>query len=393
MLAWRSRASWLTGRWEESLSSANAAVAALEGLPESPQLARALARLSQVEMLKHKVESVGHAKEAIAVAKRVGDSFAEVNARINLFTELATRGHAPDPEEVIEIVNQAIEAGVHEEAYRAIVNFIWSAHGYVSLAEIERVNVEAQRHLAAVPPPVSIGPYLELSTAALLLLPAGRWQEVDETVGAAGEVALITATSRLVWLGLVGGLAMRRGDLKTAEPVIEELQAKALASGEAQRIVPMACVALPWLSIAGKPDELRSLTEQVLTILDGRWPSVLSAVPVVRALAAAGEGELLRRTIDSMRRTASEAQTAKLRTTVTAGEGLLALMEQRSGEAVEQLTAAVQRELELGFAFDAACLELDLARALDADGQEDAAAEARTRAASVLESLGCVNAF
>jgi hypothetical protein len=155
----------------------------------------------------------------------------------------------------------------------------------------------------------------------------------------------------------------------------------------------MACVALPWLSIAGKPDELRSLTEQVLTILDGRWPSVLSAVPMVRALAAAGEGELLRRTIDSMRRTASEAQTAKLRTTVTAGEGLLALMEQRSGEAVDLLAAAVERERELGYVFDAACLELDLARALETNGQEDAAAEARTHAASVLESLGCVNAF
>jgi class 3 adenylate cyclase/tetratricopeptide (TPR) repeat protein len=392
VLAWRSRACWLTGRWDESLSSANAAVAALEGLTESPQLARALARLSQIEMLKHRVESVGHAEEAIAVARRVGDSFAEVNARINLFTEMATRGHPPGPEDVLEIVNRSVEAGVHDEAYRAIVNFIWSAHGYVPLVEIERVTVEARRQ-AAVTPPASIGGYLELSIAAMLFLPAGRWQEVDEILAAAGEVALTTATSRLVWLGLVGGLAMRRGDLEAAAPLLEELQAKALASGEAQRIVPMTCVALPWLSIASKPDELRSLAEEVLTILDGRWPSVLSAVPVVRALAAAGEAELLQRTIDSMRRTASEAQTAKLQTTLTAGEGLLALMEQRTREAVEQLAAAVERERELGYVYDAACLELDLARALEADGQGASAAETRSRALSVLEPLGCVNAY
>ena len=65
VLAWRSRTSWLTGRWEEAFSTANAAVAALDGLPESPQLARALARLSQIEMLKHRVEAIGHAEQAI----------------------------------------------------------------------------------------------------------------------------------------------------------------------------------------------------------------------------------------------------------------------------------------------------------------------------------------
>jgi hypothetical protein len=181
--------------------------------------------------------------------------------------------------------------------------------------------------------------------------------------------------------------------VQAAEPLLDELQPGALASGEGQRIVPMACVALPWLLITERPHELRALAGQVLTILDGRWPYVLSAVPVVRALAAAGEADLLRRTIDSMRPTGGEAQTAKLGTSLTAGEGLLALMEQRAGEAVEKLTAAIERERALGYVFDAACLELDLARALEADDREDAAAEARTHAASVLEPLGCVNAF
>src|SRR4029450_9503744 len=79
-LGLRSRVCWLSGRWVEALSSANAAVAALAGLPESPQLARALARRSQVEMLKQRPEAVDHAREAIAVARRVGDSFAEPDA-------------------------------------------------------------------------------------------------------------------------------------------------------------------------------------------------------------------------------------------------------------------------------------------------------------------------
>ena len=392
VLGWHSRTSWMSGHWDNALSSANAAVSALDGLPESPQLARALARLSQIEMLKNRLESINHAQEAIAVAGRVGDAFAEVNARINLFTEQASRGTGPDPNDVLDIVDRAIDAGVYEEAWRAIINFIWSGHGYLPLDEIERVAAEAQRR-TAVTPPVSVGPYLELSIAGLLFLPTGRWQEVDEVLRETGAVAQAMANTRLYWLTIVASLALRRGNVQAAEPLLDELQPGALASGEGQRIVPMACVALPWLLIKERPHELRALAEQVLTILDGQWQYVLSAVPVVRALAAAGEADLLQRTIDSMRPTGGEAQTAKLGTSLTAGEGLLALMEQRAGEAIEKLTAAIERERSLGYVFDAACLELDLARALEADDREDAAAEARTHAASVLEPLGCVNAF
>jgi tetratricopeptide (TPR) repeat protein len=393
VLAWRSRASWLTGRWDEAFASATAAVAALDGLPESPQLARALARLSQIEMLKHRDESIGHAESAIAVARRVGDSFAEVNARINLLTEQATRGQAPDADDLIDIVERAVEAGVYEEAYRGIVNFIWSALGYIPLAEIERVFLQAQQAARGVAYPVSIGPYLELSTAAMLFLPAGRWQEVDEIVGAAGEVALNTATSRLVWLGLHGGMAMRRGDLQTAEPLIDELRPKALASGEAQRIVPMASVAVPWLVVTKRTEELKSLVDEMLTILDGQWPAVLTAVPIVRALAAAGAEEGLERTLESMRRTPSETQTAMLAISLTVGGALLALLQLRTGDAVQGLSAAVEAERELGYAYDAACLELDLVRAFEAQGDTAAAEEARGRAASVLEPLAVVNAF
>ena len=217
VLAWRSRVCWLTGRWDETFSSANAAVAALDGLPESPQLARALARRSQIEMLKHHDDAIPHAEEAIAVARRVGDLFAEVNARINLFTEQATWGIAPDPDELLDIVDLAREAGVYDEAYRAIVNFLWSAPGYIPLDEAERAAVEARRHLGDVTPPSSIGFYVELSRVNMLSLSAGRWHEVDEVIGTPDEAVRTMATNRIVWLALVGGMAMRRGDLQAAQ--------------------------------------------------------------------------------------------------------------------------------------------------------------------------------
>ncbi len=389
-LGWRSRVCWLTGRWDEALSSANAAVAALDGLPESRQLARALARRSQIEMLKHHPDAVDHATEAIAVARRVGDSFAEVNARINLFTEQATRGVATDPDELLAIVGAARDSGAYEEAYRAIVNFIWSAVGYLPVSRIELVALEARGLIVDFPPPESVGPYLELSVAAMLLVPAGRWAEA-EAILAECEAGPEIAAPRILWLWLVGGLALRRGDVEAAAPLLTELRSLALSSGEPQRIVPMACVVLPWLMLVDERDDLRSLTEQIVASLDGQWPSVLTIVPIVRTLAALRETELLSRITDSIRRTPYVS--AELETSLAAAEGLLALQQGRADDAVERLTAAAKTERERGYTYDAACLELDLAAALEAAGNRTGAEEVRGRSASVLEELGCVNPF
>jgi hypothetical protein len=67
---------------------------------------------------------------------------------------------------------------------------------------------------------------------------------------------------------------------------------------------------------------------------------------------------------------------------------LVALLQGRAGEAVEQLERATERERRLGRTYPAACLELDLADALEAAGRADTAKEVRARAASVLERSG-----
>jgi class 3 adenylate cyclase/tetratricopeptide (TPR) repeat protein len=389
-LGLRSRVCWLSGRWDEALSSAEGAVAALAGLPESPQLARALARKSQIEMLKQRPESVDHAMEAIAVARRVGDPYAELNARINIFTQEGTRGVAPDPDDIRSIVDAAVEAGEYEEGYRAIVNFIWSASGYLPVDRIELVVSEARGRLADVPAPRSIGPYLEVSAALCLLVPSARWREADAVLAGFGERQQ-EVTMRLVLLVVAGGLAFRRGDAETSKELLEGLRPLALASGEPQRIIPMAAVVLPWLARIGELEELRSLTNEILAVVDRQWAAVLDAVPVVRALAEADDMQLLVRTTESIRET--PGLSAQAQTAVIAADGLLALLQGRSWEAVEQLELAIERKRQLGRAYDVACLELDLARALEAAGETAASNEVRARAASVLEPLGCVNPF
>lgn len=390
VLALRSRVCWMTGRWEEALEAANGAVSALTGLPESDQLARALARRSQIEMLKNRHEAIEHSLEAIAVADRVGDIFANVNARINLFTARAAEGNGPDADEVLDIVGAAASVGAHEEAYRAIVNFVWSALGFLPVERIESVAAAGRK--GRLPPPPIIAAYLELSVAGMLFVPAGRWAEAEAVLDGIDGPAL-SATSNLLWRPTVGGLALRRGDRAAADESLAELRPLAMASGEPQRIVPMACVVLPWLLISGKLDELRAVAEEVLAAVDGQWPAVLSVDAVVRTLVAAGELELLAATTDSLRRSASGSHAGRRGISLMAAEGLSALAADRVDEAVSHLSAAIAREDELGFAYDSVCLKLELARALERAGETAVAAEKRQEATSVLTALGCVNPF
>jgi hypothetical protein len=201
----------------------------------------------------------------------------------------------------------------------------------------------------------------------------------------------MAATARLAFLTVSGALALRRGQAESTRQLVEELQPLALASGEQQRIIPMACIALPWFVISGDRERLRTLTENLLASADRRWPAVLEAVPIVRALATADETELLERTAESLRTTPGVAASAQ--TALIAAEGLLALGRADAAQAVERLETASERERELGGRYTLACLELDLARALEAAGETERAQQARRRAVSVLEPLGCVNPF
>jgi hypothetical protein len=200
----------------------------------------------------------------------------------------------------------------------------------------------------------------------------------------------LNATARLLWRPLSGALALRRGDLATAAERLEGLWELALASGEPQRTVPSAAAVFPWLRIAGRTDELRAAVPALVESAEDEWPIVHSTAGILRALAAADELDLLGLALEAMRRS-SGSDAARLAVSVSVGDALLALAEGRADEAVERLRAAVARDEGLGFAFDAACLRLELARALAAAGRGDEEAVVRAEAERFLSALACVH--
>ena len=250
ILGWRSRVSWLTGRWAEALESAEEAVAALSGLPESVQLARAVARRSQIEMLRNRPTALERSREAVEIAERVGDEYSIINSWINLMTvEASQHGKGPDPDEVRSISQRAAAIGAHEDATRVLVNFTWSATGYLPISQIESVVRTAMKKVFV---PESIADYLDLSIGWMLQLPAGRWDELDDPLERLGRKPPGGATSLLILRPLSGSLAWRRGELGKAETWLAGLHDVSVESGEAQRIVPSATAVVPWLHLTGE---------------------------------------------------------------------------------------------------------------------------------------------
>jgi class 3 adenylate cyclase len=391
-LAWSSRVYWLLGRQADAHLAASEAVEAMRGLPSSPELAWALARRSQLEMLASVPRAAESAREAIAVSRRVGEKSAEANARINLLTAEANEGVPPDAGEVREIIGLALQAGASEEAYRAVVNFLWSVHPFLPVDDLERTLADLCAPLEEVPPLELFGSYLELSRASILYLPTGRWAAADEIVGR--HPSPEWSSGRIVCCEIAGGLAFRRGDLARAAPTVAELVETALPTGEPQRIVPAANVAGAFGAVTGDRVLLRRVTEAVHAIAHMRWVSTFSTVPLLRALSHAGETELLTDLVALLDDLAhSQEPRGHHQGSLDAGRGLLALHEGRPSEAIDGLGAAAAFERSLGRSYAAACVELELAGAFELAGEQQSAEDVRRIARVVLDPLGCVNAY
>jgi hypothetical protein len=343
-------------------------------------------------MLSGAESAVASATEAIDVSRLAGDPAAEANARINLVTARANEGTPPGAAEVGEIVELALRAGVTEEAYRAVVNFLWSAQPFLSVDALKRAFAELHARLEQVPPLELFGSYLDLSCASILHVPTGRWAVVEEVVEQ--NPSREAASGRIVRCELAAGLGVRRGDLRGAADDVAELVETALTTGEPQRIVPCACVAGPYAALTGDDLLLRRLTDAVLSMSGRIWVSAFTVAPLCRALFHAGAGDQLAALVVMLDALAADTEIrGHHRTSLATGRGLLALCEERPRDAAVELERAAGLERALGRTYFAACIELDLARAHELAGAGEDAARVEQGARSVLDAAGCVNPF
>jgi tetratricopeptide (TPR) repeat protein len=393
ILSWVSRASWLGGFWDDAMAAAREAVAALDGLPESPTLSTALARLSQLEMLRGMPECEETAARAIEVGRRVGDSFAEINGLINVFTARGARGEPLERAEAFELLERATDERLWDEAYRVVVNYLWAASPYETIPDLRDVVAYGDERLSGLHGVEfsSFGQYFALSRARFLWIPSGQWDRVDDELRASGKIEA-QGSNWLLVREIVAGMALRRGALHFVDELAPEWVERAISSCEPQRLVPMASVVLARAALGGDGALIHAITPHVIEIVtDGRQWAPFASPALPRSLYAAREHELLRALDECLTQRGEGERFA--RTTSAACSGLSALADGRAHDALPLLQEVTALEIERGAYYGAACAELDLALAYDALRETGPAADARERARAVLEPLGCVNPF
>jgi ATP/maltotriose-dependent transcriptional regulator MalT len=229
-----SRLHWFTGDGEPARAKALEAVAILEPLGESVELARAYSGVSQLAMLEDDSGQALHwGERALELAGRLGDEGTRAHALVNIGCAKIQR----DPSQtgpLLEAHEMADAAGEREDATRALGNL-----GYVLMSwgdpraarrYAERALAYAERH--------EVHAYVSYVTTLLawMRLRAGDWSEAERITR--GEVERGITVVQLLAKTVLTELAVRRGDPDAAAR-LSDLTAHAERAAELQRVAPV----------------------------------------------------------------------------------------------------------------------------------------------------------
>ena len=246
---WLSRILWWLGRGAESEAASRRAIAVLEPLGPSTELAMAYSGMSQLMMLSWRIrDSIEWGDRAIELARRLNDGESLAHALTNVGTALSENGDLRGDDLLQEAVELALAEGFHDHAARAIVNLGWNRlarRRYAAAAEtIETGLAFAGRH------DLSFYTQYLLGMRASWGLDQGDWPgaEVDGRAVLAIHEAQPSISGHPGLL-VLGRLLARRGEGE-ADGLLDTTWAMATEADEPQRIVPAGCAAaeLAWLA-------------------------------------------------------------------------------------------------------------------------------------------------
>jgi DNA-binding CsgD family transcriptional regulator/tetratricopeptide (TPR) repeat protein len=247
-----SRCHWYEGDGNAARTTAREAIAILEPLGPSGELARAYSGLSQLAMNAEELEAtLGWGERALELAGQLGDDATRVHALVNIGTaKLQVDREATGS--LLEAHAAAAAVGEQYEATRALCNVAFSFMRWVQPRE---AMTWAQRALAfAQEHEVHATASYAAATIAWLRLRSGEWPEAERL--AQREVERNITVAQLLTKPVLTELAVRRGDADAGER-LAELAAQADRAAELQRIAPALELATEWALTtgAGMPNE------------------------------------------------------------------------------------------------------------------------------------------
>ena len=266
-----SRFQWFAGLGEAAHASACDAIAILEPLGPSAELAAAYGVLARLAMLRHEVaEAEAWGSRALELADRFGHAETRVEALITVASARLLVDADADAD-LRDAHAAAHDAGEREEATRAFANLAyilmnWARTDAALMASRAGVAYAGKHEVHHVAP-------YSILTESWLQLRTGRWVEAERT--ALAHERSKVAVHRLLAETVLAELAVRRGDAAAAER-LDALSARAEETGELQRLVPVFELSIERALLAGEQPSI----ERVLPDVSGR--DALPTVDVLR---------------------------------------------------------------------------------------------------------------
>ena len=275
-----SRYHWVAGDGYAAHTTALEAIAILEPLGPSVELARAYGVVSQLSMLSEDADrALTWGNRALELATRLGDERTRAYALVNI----ATAEINADCEfaGLLDAHAAADAAGDAHEAARALENLGMSLLYWVrpeeALHYAQRAEAYALEHELLI-----IASY-STTVIAWLRLRAGEWDEGERLTRRETESGRVV---RLMAKTVLAELAVRRGD-RDAGARLEELAVEADRTGELQRIVPLLELAVEWALTTGAPMPVERF-EKLAEVPTGGIRSGRFAMRIAAWAAAAG---------------------------------------------------------------------------------------------------------
>jgi tetratricopeptide (TPR) repeat protein len=261
-----SRLSWMLGLNDDAERYAAAAVATLESLAPSQELAMAYSNLAQLRMLDaDTAEAVRWGTEAIELARRLGDREVETHALNNVGSALSISGTlAEGRARLTQSLDLALADDAHEHAARAYTNL-----GTTNVQN--RAFPEADRYLRAG---IAYCTDRDLETWRLYMTAWLARSQAEQGSYAAAEQHLadvlrhphLSPITRVPALAVAGVIAARRGASTAA---LDEALPIAVQTGETQRLVPVAAARAEAAWAAGRAAD-------VAAEIDRAWAPALA---------------------------------------------------------------------------------------------------------------------
>jgi DNA-binding CsgD family transcriptional regulator/tetratricopeptide (TPR) repeat protein len=243
-----SRFHWFAGDGDAAQRTMLDAMAILEPLGESVELARAYSGLSQLAMLAEDAEQAFvWGEQALELAIRLGDESTRAHALINIGSAKSQLDHR-ETAALLEAHALADAAGDRYEATRALGNLAYALMLWVqpgeALRHTETALAYAQEHEIH-----SLASYFA-TMIAWLRLRAGEWDDAEQVVRS--EIERDAAVPQLLAKTVLTELAVRRGDPDAAE-LLCDLAEQADRTDELQRLAPVLELETEWALTRGTP--------------------------------------------------------------------------------------------------------------------------------------------